>query len=119
MIILPSQARDKHRESTQNEMRFSQLHLWLQAAAHSQGGALADKPVFVRAHRWGSGLATEPLGLNEPALSIEPWGLVVAGDYLGFDDGTVEGAMLSGLEAANRVSQWGSDFARKLDQHTK
>eukprot|EP01046_Picozoa_sp_COSAG06_P083049 COSAG06_NODE_29991_length_547_cov_0.638393_2_plen_36_part_01 len=36
MIILPSQARDKHRESTRNEMRFSQLHLWLQAAAHSQ-----------------------------------------------------------------------------------
>jgi hypothetical protein len=73
MIILPSQARDKHWESTRNEMRFSQLHLWLQAAAHSQGGALADKPVFVRAHRWGSGLATEPLGLNEPALSFEPW----------------------------------------------
>ena len=92
------------------------LHLWLQAAAHSNGHTLVDKPVFVRAHRWGSGLATAPLGLNEQALSFEPWALVVAGDYLGYDDGTVEGAMLSGLEAANRVSQWGSSFAREVDQ---
>lgn len=94
------------------------LHLWLQAAAHSNGQVLDDKPVFVRAHRWGSGLATAPLGLNEPVVSFQPWSLVVAGDYLGYDDGTVEGAMLSGLEAANRVSQWGSDFARDVDKRT-
>lgn len=84
------------------------LHLWLQAAAHSNGQTLQESPVFARAHRWGSALASEPLGLNEQALSFEPWNLVVAGDYLGYDDGSVDGAMLSGLEAANRVSQWAS-----------
>jgi predicted NAD/FAD-dependent oxidoreductase len=103
-------------ENVANEMGDA-LHLWLQAATHSTGQTLGEKPIFVRAHRWGSGLATAPLGLNEPALSFEPWNLVVAGDYLGYDDGTVEAAMLSGLEAANRVSQWGSEFARQVDQH--
>eukprot|EP01043_Picozoa_sp_COSAG02_P015638 COSAG02_NODE_671_length_18661_cov_9.755953_2_plen_149_part_00 len=102
-------------ENVANEMGDA-LHQWLQAAAHSNGQNLAVKPVFARAHRWGSGLATAPLGLNELALSFEPWNLVVAGDYLGFDDGTVEAAMLSGLEAANRISQWGSEYAREVDQ---
>jgi predicted NAD/FAD-dependent oxidoreductase len=85
------------------------LHLWLQAAARSNGQVLEEKPIFLRAHRWGSGLATAPLGLSEPALSFEPWNLVVAGDYLGYDDGMLEGALLSGLEAANRVAGWASD----------
>ena len=48
----------------------------------------------------------EPLGLLEPALSFEPWRLVVAGDYLGTQGNSAEAALLSGLEAANRVSQW-------------
>ena len=60
----------------------------------------------VRAHRWGSGFVREPLGLLEPALSFEPWRLVVAGDYLGTQGNSAEAALLSGLEAANRVSQW-------------
>jgi hypothetical protein len=29
----------------------------------------------------------------------------------------VQGAVQSGLEAANRVSQWTTEYARKIDQH--
>ena len=44
--------------------------------------------------------------------------MVVAGDYLAEENtDSVEGAVLSGLEAANRVSQWTTDYAKKIDQH--
>ena len=46
--------------------------------------------------------------------------MVVAGDYLAEENSdSVEGAVLSGLEAANRVSKWTTDYAKKVDQHAK
>jgi hypothetical protein len=82
--------------------------------------------------RWGAGFLSRGLGLKEDAVSLEPWRLAIAGDFIrapaaapaaaqaageggGGDGGgggeggggpgtPAEAAALSGLEAAERVA---------------
>lgn len=67
-------------------------------------GGLAATPVHLEAHRWRHALPTEPL---EAACLVDPeHRLAACGDWCGGP--RVEGAFLSGLEAARRLS--GFDF---------
>jgi len=73
--------------------------------------------------RWGAGFLSRGLGLKEDAVSLEPWRLAIAGDFVraaavapaaeatqtGGEGGggpatPAEAAALSGLEAAERVA---------------
>ena len=66
----------------------------------------AVRPVHAAAKRWGAGFARGTLALNEPCVSLEPWRLAIAGDFLCERPSPAEAAALSGMEAAERVAAW-------------
>jgi len=66
---------------------------------------LKVKPVYCKTQRWSQAVTSNPLALNEHCLSFEPWRLAVAGDYIG-KNANLESAVLSGIQAADRVLQW-------------
>ena len=56
------------------------------------------------AKRWGAGFASGTLGLSEECVSLEPWRLAIAGDFLAERASPAEAAALSGLEAGERIA---------------
>ena len=46
------------------------------------------------------------MGAWEDCVSLEPWRLAVAGDFLRERASPAEAAALSGMEAAERVAAW-------------
>ena len=56
------------------------------------------------AKRWGAGFASGTLGLSEECVSLEPWRLALAGDFLAERASPAEAAALSGLEAGERIA---------------
>ena len=64
-------------------------------------------PLRASAKRWGAGFAAGTLGLQEECVSLEPWRLAIAGDYLSAErTSPAEAAAVSGMEAAERVASW-------------
>ena len=67
-------------------------------------------PVRAAAKRWGAGFASGTLGLQEECVSLEPWRLAIAGDFVAARGAgarsPAEAAALSGMEAAERVATW-------------
>ena len=64
------------------------------------------QPLKAAAKRWGAGFAAGTLGLAEPCVSLEPWKLAIAGDFVSEGASPAEAAALSGMEAAERVATW-------------
>ena len=74
-------------------------------AASADG--IGPVPLRASAKRWGAGFAAGTLGLQEECVSLEPWRLAIAGDYLSAERASpAEAAAVSGMEAAERVASW-------------
>ena len=63
-------------------------------------------PHAVSVQCWERGLAVGSLGLEENCVSLEPWRLAIAGEYLRTRSSPLEAAACSGLEAGERVASW-------------
>ena len=63
-------------------------------------------PATARAKRWGAGFSAHTLGLQENCVSFEQWKIAVCGDYFSDHATPIEAAVLSGLEAAYRVTMF-------------
>ena len=72
----------------------------------SRGGGAPPRPLHAAAKRWGAGFAAGTLGLKEDCVSLEPWRLAIAGDFLADRASPVEAAALSGMEAGERIAKW-------------
>jgi hypothetical protein len=64
------------------------------------------QPLAAAAKRWGAGFAKGTCELKESAVTLEPWRLAVAGDYLQVHASPIEAAAVSGLDAGERVASW-------------
>lgn len=64
------------------------------------------QPLAAAAKRWGAGFAKGTCELKESAVTLEPWRLAVAGDYLQDHASPIEAAAVSGLDAGERVASW-------------
>ncbi|GLJ52462.1 hypothetical protein SUGI_1115890 [Cryptomeria japonica] len=60
-------------------------------------------PFFMKAHRWGSAFPATNLAKDDKCLWVEKERLVICGDFCVSPD--VEGAILSGLAAASKLSK--------------
>ncbi|KOO23477.1 u6 snRNA-associated sm-like protein lsm4 [Chrysochromulina tobinii] len=63
------------------------------------------QPLAAAAKRWGAGFAKGTCELKESAVTLEPWRLAVAGDYLQVHASPIEAAAVSGLDAGP-VTDW-------------
>ena len=72
----------------------------------AEGGGAPPRPLHAAAKRWGAGFAAGTLGLKEDCVSLEPWRLAIAGDFLADRASPVEAAALSGMEAGERIAKW-------------
>ena len=70
------------------------------------GDGGVPRPVAAAAKRWGAGVATGSLNLREDAVSLEPWRVAIAGEWVRRHGSPAEAAALSGLEAGERVASW-------------
>jgi predicted NAD/FAD-dependent oxidoreductase len=82
--------------------RESAAELLLEAFNRALGGPI-EAPVHLTAHRWRFALPTEPL--TDLCLADSELRVVACGDWCGGP--RVEGAYLSGLEAAHRAAAFG------------
>jgi hypothetical protein len=69
-------------------------------ALRSLPGASAAKPIYARAHRWRYSIAAEPLDVG--CIRRGEKHLTIAGDWCA--GSRIEGAYLSGLDAASRIA---------------
>lgn len=61
------------------------------------------------AKRWNAGLNGHSLGLHEDSVGLEPWRLAICGDFVRDHPSPLEAAVLSGMDAGERVISWFSD----------
>jgi len=64
------------------------------------------EPIHLSAKRWGAGFSPQTLGLKEDAVTLEQWRLAIAGDFLCDHATPIEAAVVSGVQAGERVSSW-------------
>ena len=65
----------------------------------------APRLVHAAAKRWGAGFRSATLEQSQQSVALEPWQLVIAGDFVNGGHGSpVEAAAASGLEAGERVA---------------
>ena len=88
--------------------RESAAGLLFDAFNRALGGPV-DAPIHLAAHRWRFALPTEPLA--EACLVDSELRVVACGDWCGGP--RVEGAYLSGLEAARRIAEFGLQRRRR------
>lgn len=55
---------------------------------------------------WRAALTTKTLGLQEDSIGLEPWRLAICGDFIRSSPSPIEAAVLSGLEAGERMVSW-------------
>lgn len=65
-----------------------------------------EEPVSAVVQRWGAGFHSKTLGLKEDCVSFEQWRIAVCGDFIGEHPTPIQAAILSGVEAGERVSTW-------------
>ena len=72
------------------------------------GGQPSDVPPprVATAKRWSAALPDGTLGLQEACVGLEPWRLAIAGDFLQQHSSPAQAAMLSGLDAGERVADF-------------
>jgi len=63
-------------------------------------------PSAASAKRWKAGFTTRSLGLQEDSIGLEPWKLVICGDFLRSYASPGEAAVLSGMEGGEKVASW-------------
>ena len=65
----------------------------------------APRLVHAAAKRWGAGFRSATLEQSQQSVALEPWQLVIAGDFVNGGHGSpVEAAAASGLEAGERIA---------------
>jgi len=80
----------------------------LARALKSAGGGEVSMPapLSTSTKLWRAGFVSKTLGLKEEAVCLQPWRLAICGDFIRDHDSPLEAAVLSGLEAGERVASW-------------